>query len=355
MPYPIPAFEGIRSALLRDLQNQRPDISITEDSDWFIRASSIASCAEGLYAHQTWIVRQIFPDTADTEYLEMHAAIRGLQRKSAVAASGTVRVTGTPGAQLAAGARCKALDGREYLLDATVVIGADGTAVASMRAVIAGEAANAPAGMLLTLTVTPPQINGQAVVINMAGGVERETDPELLQRLLDLIRRPPAGGNAFDYKRWALEVPGVTKAFVYPLRRGLGTVDIAIVAGDGLPSEETLEAVRTYIGGKRPVTAKGVYVFAPTQRLVDVRVLRKVAADAAAAVDAQIRTRLIDQFHVLNPGESWIKSRAEALITNIAGVEDRAIPEPVANIVPAVNENTVEWLRLGSLTIGALA
>ncbi|CAB3834242.1 hypothetical protein LMG26858_00853 [Achromobacter anxifer] len=355
MPYPIPAFEGIRSALLRDLQNLRPDVAITEDSDWFIRASSIASCVEGLYAHQTWIVRQIFPDTADSEYLEMHAAIRGLQRKAAVAASGTVRITGVPGAQLAAGARCKALDGREYVLDASVVIGADGTAIASMRAVVAGEAGNAPAGVLLTLTVTPAQINGQAVVVSMKGGVEGETDHELLQRLLDLIRRPPAGGNAFDYKRWALEVPGVTKAFVYPLRRGLGTVDIAIVAGDGLPSEETLEAVRTYIDGKRPVTAKGVYVFAPTQRMVNVQVLRKVADDAVTVVDAQIRSRLVDQFHALNPGESWIKSRAEALVTNISNVEDRAIPWPVSNVVPVVNENTVEWLRLGVLTIGALA
>ncbi|WP_413462564.1 baseplate J/gp47 family protein [Kingella kingae] len=46
------------------------------------------------------------------------------------------------------------------------------------------------------------------------------------------MRRPPAGGNQYDYKNWALSVDGVSSAYVYPLRRGLGTVDIAITSGD---------------------------------------------------------------------------------------------------------------------------
>ncbi|WP_337050269.1 baseplate J/gp47 family protein, partial [Serratia fonticola] len=73
-------------------------------------------------------------------------------------------------------------------------------------------------------------------------GTDDESDKSLLARLLELIRRPPAGGNKYDYHRWAMDVPGVTAAYVYPLRRGLGTVDVVITSGNDLPSPATVAA-----------------------------------------------------------------------------------------------------------------
>ena len=77
MPLSTPDFETIRGALLRDLQNLRADADVGPDSDFFVRASSVASAVEGLYQHQSWIARQIFPDSADRDYLEQHARVRG--------------------------------------------------------------------------------------------------------------------------------------------------------------------------------------------------------------------------------------------------------------------------------------
>ncbi|VEB40070.1 Uncharacterized homolog of phage Mu protein gp47 [Chromobacterium violaceum] len=98
MPLSTPDFASIRDTLLRDLQNLRADADIAPDSDYFVRASSVASAVEGLYQHQSWIARQIFPDTADSEYLEQHARLRGIVRKPAAAASGTLRISGNAGA-----------------------------------------------------------------------------------------------------------------------------------------------------------------------------------------------------------------------------------------------------------------
>lgn len=92
--------------------------------------------------------------------------------------------------------------------------------------------------------------------LTVQGGTDRESDASLLARLLEIIRRPPAGGNRYDYKNWALSVDGVTSAYVYPLRRGLGTVDIAITSADGVSSEETVRRVQAYIDEMRPVTQK---------------------------------------------------------------------------------------------------
>ncbi|MHB9156270.1 MAG: baseplate J/gp47 family protein [Endomicrobiales bacterium] len=65
-----------------------------------------------------------------------------------------------------------------------------------------------------------------------------ETDAELLARLLDYIRRPPAGGNQYDYARWAKEIANVTGAWVYPLAQGNGTVDVVITANNAVTGSE---------------------------------------------------------------------------------------------------------------------
>lgn len=67
MPFITKNAAQIRTDILRDIKNllQLSDDTLGPDSDWYIRASSVASVAEGLYQHQGWIVRQIFPDTVD--------------------------------------------------------------------------------------------------------------------------------------------------------------------------------------------------------------------------------------------------------------------------------------------------
>ena len=79
-----------------------------------------------------------------------------------------------------------------------------------------------------------------------------ETDPELLARVLDDIRRPPAGGNKYDYVKWALSVSGIAKAYCIPLAQGLGTVDVIVLAnstatGSEIPSSSARIGVVTSI------------------------------------------------------------------------------------------------------------
>ncbi|MBI5550755.1 MAG: baseplate J/gp47 family protein [Desulfobacterales bacterium] len=71
-----------------------------------------------------------------------------------------------------------------------------------------------------------------------------ETDAALLARLLEDIRRPPAGGNKYDYVKWALTIDNVAAAWCLPLAQGLGSVDVLILAdadatGDEIPSTHT--------------------------------------------------------------------------------------------------------------------
>lgn len=351
MPYITPTLTQIRSDLLRDIRNQLPDADVSVDSDYYVRATSVASAVEGLYQHQAWIVRQIFPDEADTDYLERHAAIRGLARKPAVAAAGQIRIAGTPGAVIPEGQVALAANGQRFIVQNAGTIEAGGTATLPIAAQEKGPAGNAAENTPVQLQAVPAGLQLDAMLLSMLGGVERETDGELLARLLDVIRRPPAGGNRHDYRRWALEVPGVTGAYVFPLRRGLGTVDVIIVAGGGLPSAATLDAVRDHIDSTRPVTAKDCVVSAPEIQLVDLHVLVSLSGVPLDEALPAISDAALSHFGGLEPGQAWVRSQSEALISSVPGVIDRRVVTPVNNVAATVTETTVEWLRMGALVV----
>lgn len=354
MPFPVPALVSIRSDLLRDIKSFLPDADVGPDSDFYIRATSVASAIEGLYEHQAWLVKQIFPDTADSEYLALHAQVRGLRHKPAKAAAGTVAMTGVAGSPIVSGLVFKVGDAA-YTTTEAGVLDATGNAVIGAVAAVPGTAGNLAAGAKGTLMAPPAGVISTVTVVAMLGGVDQETDAELLARLLDLIRRPPAGGNRYDYRRWAMEVPGVSAAYVYPLRRGLGTVDVVVTSAGALPSQDTVDAVQAHIDDLRPVTAKNCLVLAPTPRVVDISTLVKLNGIALDPAKVQITSAEAAYFNQLEPGETAYRSRIETIISGVVGVVDRQLTLPAANIVPIVDATKVEWLRMGVVNVGLLA
>lgn len=353
MPFITPTFEDIRSDILRDIKNLNPDADTGVDSDLYIRASASASVATGIYQYQGWIVRQIFPDTADTEFLEWHARTRGLYRKSATTASGFMSVTGEPGVSAAAGYTVTR-GALTWTTTAEATLDSDGNGTVAASYSTSGAAGNTTAATSGTFTSTPTGFDSTVIIGVMAGGTDAESDGELLARLLDIIRRPPAGGNKYDYRRWAMAVDGVTAAYVYPLRRGLGTVDVVITSADGAPSAEIIAAVQAYIDDQRPVTAKDCLVLAPTFKTVDIDVRISVSGVTLADAIANIIAAITDYIARLAPGEAFIKSQAEMIVSQVTGVIDRNMLAPTGNIYPVVDESVVEWIRTGELEVSAL-
>ncbi|HFX6571798.1 TPA: baseplate J/gp47 family protein [Yersinia enterocolitica] len=353
MPHITPTVEAIRDTLLRDIRNLLPDADISPDSDYFIRASSVASCAGGIYQDQGWIVRQIFPDTADIEFLELHCRTRGIVRKPANTATGTIDLTGEPNATVASGLTVTR-DSLSFVTTEPATIGLDGKLTVTAQATIAGTAGNTAQVMSGTLSSTPDGVDTTVIIGIMRGGTDQESQADLLARLLDIIRRPPAGGNKYDYKRWALEIPGVTAAYVYPLRRGLGTVDIVITSADGLPSEAIIAATQAHIDDVRPVTAKSSLVMSPTIKTFDIDLKVTLSGITLDIATALIKEALNNYINRLIPGETFIRSQAEMLVSLITGVTDRQIITPANNVVPQVDDAVVEWLRVGAITVSLL-
>lgn len=351
----VPTLEEIRDSILRDYQTYYPNADISEDSDAYARASSLAACAEGIYAHQKWLIKQFFPDTADTEFLEKHAGLRGLRRRNATYAAGKgATISGNPDAVIAIGLQIKTEDGRFYETTERAVISADGTAVVTVRSLATGAAQNIKTATKGSFMAAPVGVSSDVVLNDVVGGTNKESDSSLLERLLNKIRRPAAGGNRYDYKDWALDVDGVEQAYVYPLRRGLGTVDIAITADNDVPNDDTVRRAQAYIDDERPVTAKESKVVKPDVTKVNFNIQVKISGVALNDIKTAIRNALTDYFNGLIPGDDLIVSQCEAVVSDLIGVVDRHFVAPNANRKADVI-NKIEWFRLGEITVKEMA
>lgn len=300
-----------------------------------VLARVLAGQTHLLYGYLEWLAAQPFVDAAEAEYLERHGSTWGVARKAAVAAAGSVSLTGTDGAVLPAGTELQRVDGVLYTTDAEATVAA-GVAVVAITAREAGEAGNTAAGLELTLTSPVTAMQSTAVVASggLTGGTDAEGDAALRARILARIQTPPMGGSKADYEAWALAVPGVTRAWVYPRPTSGATVWVAIVADDAddgpIPSTELVAAAQEYIDSKRPVTAEAV-VFAPAPLVVPITM---ALSPDTPATRAAVAAELGDLFaREAEPDGTIYLSHLREAISVSAGEVDHTITSPTADIV----------------------
>lgn len=300
-----------------------------------VLARMSAGQAHLMYGYLEWLAKQSFVDTADAEYLDRLADIWGKSRKAAVAATGSVTFAGSNGVIIPAGTELSRVDGALYTTDVDATV-ASGAASASVTASAAGEKGNTDAGVALTLSAPISSLTSTAMVggAGLTGGTDEEADDDLRGRVLARIQAPPQGGCAADYEAWALEVAGVTRAWVYPSHMGAGTVGVAIVADDAddgpLPSAALVATVQAYIEGLRPVTAE-VYVFAPAALVVDVSLS---VTPSTTAVRAAVKAELTDLFaREAEPGGTILISHLREAVSVATGETDSSFTSPTADVV----------------------
>lgn len=176
--------------------------------------------------------------------------------------------------------------------------------------------------------------------------VAGETDAELLTRLLEIIRRPPAGGNKYDYVRWAKAVDNVAAAWCYPIAQGDGTVDVVILAdistGNEIPNQALLDAVAAHINDLRPVTHSQLRVLAPTVQATAVT----MAVTGASVDKALITAEITAMLNAMEPDETLYLAR----LTSIAiqyGAINATLTLPAANVVP----DEYHMIRAGAISV----
>nr|WP_305890903.1 baseplate J/gp47 family protein [Methylomonas sp. WSC-7] len=223
-----------------------------------------ARACHGQHGYLEWIDKQCSPLTCELERLYDWAALYGVERLDATAATGNVLATGTVGTLLLADTILRGQNGLDYTVMAAVALGAGSTPV-SVRCNTAGSAGNLLAGQTLTLVDPVPGISGTLTVAlgGLTGGAEQETLESWRARVADewrtMVTRGARSGKPDDYRYWAKSAhPSVTTALVQPQVLGLGTVIVRPICNgllNRLPSPAVLAAVSAYLTDIAPATA----------------------------------------------------------------------------------------------------
>ena len=322
--------------------------------DLAARLYAVAAQVKGLYAQGEWVERQCFPQTAEGEFLDKHAQLRGLTRRGAVRAEGVLRfsVDGAGSADLAipAGTVCMtAGQARFETLWEGVLKAGELAAEVPARAVEPGAAGNVPAGSVLSMAVAPVGVSRCVNPAAFQGGADAEDDESLRRRVLETFRRLPNGANAAFYEQGAMSFPEVAAAAVLPRNRGIGTVDVVIATGQGMPEEALLRRVREFFQEKREI-AVDVGVLAPTEKTVDVAVKVKPREGADfAGVKTAVETAVRGWFGGEALGQDVLRARLCDLVFGCEGVENYVLTAPAADAAVTA----AELPRLGTLTVEA--
>jgi uncharacterized phage protein gp47/JayE len=275
------------------------------------------------------------------------AALWGLVRKAATFAAGSASVTGTNGTVIPINTVLQRADEAQYQTTAAATIAA-GTATLLVRAVVAGAAGNSATGTKLSFVEPVGGAASTATVLTpgVLDGADVETDDALRARVVARMQQPPMGGAKADYVTWALEVPGVTRAWVYPLEDGPGTVVVRFVRDNDasiIPSSGEVADVQDHIDAVRPVTAT-VNVEAPTALALNANI--SVTPDTTA-VRAAINAELADFLRrETSPGGRVYISRPREVVSSAAGEFDSAVVSPAADVV----SSTSQIVTLGTTT-----
>ncbi len=350
MPFPRPTLSNLRAQVGQDIS-----ATVSGGSALLRRAvlRVLGDVQAGLahlhYGYLDWIARQAVPFTCTDEFLEGWAALKGVTRKSAEMAKGSVTFSGEPGTILPSGAAVVRADGVSYTTRDTMAVGANRTVTAAVMANDPGVGGNADAGVAMALSPAVAGIQSPGVAAtDLIGGADAESDDDLRTRMLAAYRVTAQGGDAEDYVAWALEVPGVTRAWCARNGAGIGTVVVYVMlddaqathsgfpqGSDGVATADTRALAATgdqctvadHLWNLQPVTAL-VYVVSPIPTPVEITI-KGVPIDGRAAATAA----LIEQFRQDGePGGTIKIHRLWAALEIVPGLKEFDIESPIDNI-----------------------
>jgi uncharacterized phage protein gp47/JayE len=347
MPFNRPSITTVNERITGDIDTNVPDGQPRLRRSLFgILGKVITGTVHALYGYLQYQAQQILPDTSDEENFARHASLKKVIRKLATAGTGNIVITGNNAAVMEPGKQWQRSDGIFYEVNEEVVISA-GQAIVNLTATTPGANTNTAAGITFTLVETVDGIDSTAIVDGdgITGGADLESLESWRARYLDRIQKPPQGGNANDYVQWALEVPGVTRAWSYPLELGEGTITVRFVRDDEdvIPTEQDVETVQAYIDSKRPVTGK-TYVVAPIAADNDFTI---ALVPNNSVVQAAVQAELADLYRrEAKPGGTILISRIREAVSIAAGESDNEVVSPSENVTHTTGQMPV----LGEIT-----
>lgn len=322
------SYDEILKSMM-DKYTEKTGTNADDASDIGIRMRVLAGEVYNSFVQLEWLKTQMFPQTATGEYLDMHAAQRGITRKSGTKAVGEVcfyiEKLLDYDVDIPEGIICSTSGDdpvRFVTTEAVTIMSGRLATIAPVEAVRIGADGNVDA-QEICLMVTP--VAGVKMVMNdyrIENGSDDETDEQLRQRIVDSFINIPNGTNKAFYEKSTLEVDGVTAVGIVPRGRGIGTLDVYIMSADGEPSDELINAVQEHLDEVREVNVD-ILVQSLNKSGINVYVYLGVKSGYSFEdVKARCEEAVNKYFSLLSAGETFYLSELGEFIRHTEGVKN---------------------------------
>lgn len=343
---------GTMKDKFRELSGAEAD----DASDVGIRMKVLAGQIFSLVSQSNWLLKQLFPQTAEGKYLDMHAETHAIVRKSVSKATGTLNFSRQTvlqyNVQIPAGTVCGIQgSGKQFVTTQEAVLQAGTLGVNVPAQAAEGGAEYNAAANTITVMINPPQ--GIAAVTNtlpFSGGGAEESDESLRKRLLESYGETSNGANAAYYRETALKFDEVASAAVLPRVRGRGTVDVVIKTRSITPSAELISKVTAEIQKNREI-GTDVLVRGPAVKKLDVSADISVKNGYILSdVISKCKDAVNEYFGSLQIGDDLLRAALGSIIFSVEGVQNYRINSPTADF----NSDNDVLLILNTLAVGQL-
>ena len=213
-------------------------------SEMNARFESVASELFSLYCRGDFVLKQAFPQSAKGEYLDFHGALRGITRKSAAKATGsltfTVSAVSEEDVEIPQGCLCSMADNPtvQYITteSGTIPAGEESVTV-SAEAAECGSVYNTKENTVTVIVNPPLSVFSVTNEEPFENGFDDESDEKLRKRILFSYSIPQSGFSVKSIREAILSVEDVLDCNVY-IKRETNRIYIAVnVGGEGLTDE----------------------------------------------------------------------------------------------------------------------
>lgn len=325
-----------------------------DGSDVGIRMAVLSEQVASLLEECAQLRRELFPATAGGESLERHAETRGLSRKGALFARGTLtfsrRSAGEEDLLIPQGTLVSG-GGVEFATDAAATLAAgELTVQAPASACTAGAGGNLAANRIDTMVTPVVGISGVQNPAPFTGGTDEESDEQLRERLFESYRSVSNSTNSAFYYGEVTQHEFVASAAVLPRVRGRGTVDIAVSGFlEDLP-QERVQQLQQSLAQKKEINVDVLVKNAVEKRADLSLLLDPMENDSFEEVKARCQAALHDYFLSQQVGESLMCARLLAALCALEGVRNVTLLSPAADVRAAADE----IIRPGEIAIARM-
>lgn len=265
--FPSPDRDALRDQYRRDVAFYSDGAQDTaEGTQPFLDGSVLADQLVPAYVQIKTSGDNLVLTSATGAAVETWATSKGLEgRKAATGASGYVTISASVGGTtILEGDEIKDATGLRFQCMTTATY-LDGEVV-PIEGVDTGTVTNLDVGTVLTWTAPRPGCGSTATVWEdadgqgLSGGRAEESDAEVIARVIEAGRNPPASGNDAHYQALIKSTPGlpIQQGFTYPAILGPGTTGLtatllpAVPGGDRIPSAAQLSQVEAWLQEQVP-------------------------------------------------------------------------------------------------------